>query len=73
MAPDAADIELLRDGSMTVRQAAEWSGLSRSELFALMADGTLPWWTHGQKKRLIPRRPLAELLAAEYAAQKRSG
>lgn len=68
---DPAALALLADGSMTVRQAAEWSGLSRTELFNLMRDGDLPWFRWGQG-RMIPRKSLHEYLARLYAAHKQT-
>ncbi|VTR97847.1 unnamed protein product [Gemmata massiliana] len=66
---DPAALALLADGSMTVRQAAEWSGISRSELFALMHGGHVEWFRRG-KNNLIPRRSLNEYLARLYAAHR---
>lgn len=67
---DPADLELMRDGALTVRQAAEFSGFSRTELFDLMRTGHLEWFVHG-KHRMIPRRAIVELLAAMHAAHQR--
>ena len=49
--------ELLADGSMPVKDAARFSGLSRAELYKLMGAGRLAFVQHG-KRRLIPRKAL---------------
>ena len=51
----------LSDGAMPVKAAVAFSGLSRTELFALVADGKLPSVKH-KGRRLIPRRPLVAYL-----------
>jgi flagellar basal body rod protein FlgG len=58
-----ADVGLGRDGYFTVREAVAHSRISRSGLFHLMKTGTLPY-VQMRRKRLIPRRSLAELLAS---------
>lgn len=63
MTPD----ELLADGALTVEAAVEWSGLSQSELYRLMSNGTLTWF-RPKKGRLIPKRALRTYLAELYAA-----
>lgn len=67
-APDRDTLRLLRWGALTVRGAAKFSGIGRTELFELMRDGHLPWFKHGTF-RMIPRRALVELLARMYAAR----
>ena len=52
---DAA--ELLADGSMSVKGAAQFSGLSIAELYKLMGAGRLAIVKHGTR-RLIPRKAL---------------
>lgn len=64
---DPAHVLLLSDGAMTVRQAAEFSGIGRTELFDLMKQGYLDWFPRGQN-RLIVRKTLVEYLARLYAA-----
>lgn len=64
------DLETLRDGAMTVRQAVEFSGLNRTDLFSLMKAGRLPWFAPNGRTRMIPRRPLVDLLAELYAQTK---
>lgn len=62
--PTAADLKLLRRGALTVRQAAEFSGLGRSELFRLMRDGDLEWFAYGERPtRLVVRKSLVRYLA----------
>ncbi|VTR94027.1 unnamed protein product [Gemmata massiliana] len=53
---DAAALALLSEGAMKVREAREFSGLSRQQLFALMGDGTLPWFPLNERgDRASPR------------------
>jgi hypothetical protein len=62
--PTAADLAMLAEGSMTVKQAVEFSGLSWNRLFELMRDGVLPWFTTDtDNTRLMPCKPLVEYLA----------
>ena len=56
---DAA--ELLAEGSMSIKDAARFSGLSRAELYKLMGAGRLAFVKHG-KRRLIPRKALVRCL-----------
>ncbi|WP_439623424.1 hypothetical protein [Gemmata sp.] len=55
--------ELLRDGAVTVAGLLKEYGISRSRAYELMNDGSLAYSTCG-KKRLIPRRAVATLLAS---------
>ncbi len=55
---------LLSEGAMTVREAARWTGISRSDLYRLMDSGRLPW-LKPCRNRLIPRKALVELMAAD--------
>lgn len=61
-------------GTLTVADAVEFSGLSRTELFALMAAGKVVWFAKGAKKtRYITRASLIEVMAtllAEWRAGK---
>jgi excisionase family DNA binding protein len=60
---DAAREELLRDGTVTVAGAVREYQVSRSVLYEWMGDGRLVYCQAG-RKRLIPRRALARLMAA---------
>ena len=65
--------ELFREGSRTVKQVAKETGLSRSELFALMAEGVLPWTPKDAKgTRIIPWSAVVDYLARLYAAHKQT-
>ena len=55
--------DLFRDGALTVPAACEFSGLSRTAIYSAMRSGELPFLQRGGR-RLIPRRALAEMLAA---------
>ncbi len=70
VAPDPADLELLRDGAMSVRQAVEFAGVNRSYLFELMAGGVLEWFHFGTDRRIV-RSSLIRYLASLYAAENR--
>ncbi len=50
------------EGCLTVRQAVEFSGLSRTRVYELLREGVLRSTTVGTR-RLIYRRSLRELLA----------
>jgi hypothetical protein len=58
-----ADIgsELVEGGLMTVPEAQEFSRLSRSDLYARMERGDLPYCKLG-KRRMIPRRALVAMV-----------
>ena len=58
----AAAEELLADGALGVNAAVKFSGISRSELYALMGDGELKFCKRG-RRRLIPKRALVRFLA----------
>ena len=60
--------ELLRDGCFTIGKAQEFSGLSRSTLYAFMETGQLEYTKCG-KRRLIPRRTLTEFLGRGLVAR----
>jgi excisionase family DNA binding protein len=53
--------DLLEEGAMGVPEAAEFTGLGRSDLYARMSRGELPFSKVG-RRRLIPRRALKDLL-----------
>jgi hypothetical protein len=62
--PTAEDRAAVAEGALTVRGAVEHSGLSRSELYRLMADGALVWFPYGARgDRYITRASLNEVLA----------
>jgi len=57
---DNGDTTLLEDGLLTIRQASEFCGLSRSDLYERMGRGELAYCRIG-KRRLVPKRALIEL------------
>ncbi len=57
-----AGVDLLTDGALTVGGLVKEFGISRSRAYELMQAGQLPYATCG-RKRLIPRRAVARLLA----------
>lgn len=50
-------------GMESIRSAMAFSRLSRTELYAMMGDGRLPFVKHG-RRRLIPRAALIRALEA---------
>jgi excisionase family DNA binding protein len=57
------DIDLVSEGLMTVREAAEFLGLSRSTVYELMESGELSF-AKIRKSRRIPRKAVTELAAS---------
>ena len=57
------DIDLVSEGLMTVREAAEFLGLSRSTVYELMESGELPFAKIGKARR-IPRRAVTAFAAS---------
>ncbi|HXQ20086.1 MAG TPA: helix-turn-helix domain-containing protein [Candidatus Acidoferrales bacterium] len=53
---------MVQDGLAGVREAAQFLGLSRSTIYALMESGELSYVKIGRARR-IPRRALVELAA----------
>ena len=56
--------ELVADGLLTVREAADFLRISRSRLYELMDRGELIYLKLGRSRR-IPRRAVIELAARE--------
>jgi len=55
---------MVNDGAVTVREAAKFSGLSRSHLYQLLEQGRLAFIRPpGTRIRRIPRRALIDFLA----------
>lgn len=54
--------ELAADGMLSVAAAVEFSGLSRSDLYRLMAAGALPY-AERNGRRLVPRKALVRYLS----------
>jgi excisionase family DNA binding protein len=54
---------MVEDGLSTVPEAQAFTRLSRSDLYARMGRGELPYVKLG-KRRLIPRKALIELAAS---------
>lgn len=55
--------EAVSDGVLSIQEAIAFSKLGRTELYKLMNEGKLAYLKHG-KRRLIPRRGLVAMLAA---------
>lgn len=64
---DDAVSRVVSDGMMSVRDAALFASISRSELYLLMDRGELSYAKIG-RRRLIPRRALIELFARNVVA-----
>ena len=70
--PSAADLRACEDGAMTVKAAIAFSGISRGDLWGRMNDGTLDWFTRGERgTRYITRKSLVKLIA-QYRAESRA-
>ena len=61
MADDNANMGLVEDGLLSLAEAQEFTRLSRSDIYARMDRGELPYCKLG-RRRLIPRRALIELV-----------
>lgn len=59
----ARRLDLASDGALSVKAAAAFSGIGRTELYRLMGEGRLAFARHGAK-RLVFRKSLLEYLAA---------
>lgn len=62
MAMKEADIEIVSDGLLSIREVIRFTQLSRSTVYALMEAGQLPYVKLGRARR-VPRRALLELAA----------
>jgi excisionase family DNA binding protein len=60
--PDSA-ADLVEEGTMRIKEAVKFTGLSRSFLYVMMDRGDLTWVSFG-RARLIPRKALVALLAS---------
>lgn len=60
--PEPNAEEVLRDGSLAIDAACDFTGLSRAELYRRMDRGALAYTLQG-RRRLIPRRALVRMLA----------
>ena len=54
--------EIVRDGCVSVKEAASFLGISKSTVYQLMESGELRYVRLGGR-RLVPRRLLTQLLA----------
>ena len=52
--------ELVADGLVTVREAAQWLGLGRAKLYQMMEQGELAYVKIGRARR-IPRGALVDV------------
>ena len=55
--------EIVGDGTLTIDDACDFTGLGRTILYDLMGRGDLPYVKVGSR-RLIPRRSLVAILAS---------
>lgn len=55
-------LDIVSGGLLTVRDAEEFTGIGKSKLYSLMADGSLAYCKVGSCRR-IPRRALEQFLA----------
>jgi excisionase family DNA binding protein len=61
--------ELCADGMLTIKQAAAFSGIGKSQLYELIAAKRLVSMKEGTKSRLIPKRALVALLAERLVSE----
>jgi len=66
------ELELVRDGAMTIAEACRFAGVGRSYLYEAMARGELPFLKIGAARR-IPRRALEEWLARHVVTGRQTG
>lgn len=59
------ETELLKDGTMTIQQAAEFTGYSRDSIEAMIKAGELPWTQLRRRggRKVIPKSALMGLLS----------
>jgi len=60
-------LELLEEGCLTIEEAVQFSGLSRSFLYEQMKAGRLPFVKVGAARR-VPKRALQRFLAEHLVA-----
>lgn len=60
--------EMVADGLVRMPEAEKFLGLSRSKLYELMEQGTLPYVKIGRSRR-IPRKALSELAASNLVGK----
>lgn len=66
LTPQEADrikAELSFDGAISIKEAVQFTGISRTTLYKLMENGKLPYGCIG-RRRLLHRNALRELLAS---------
>ena len=61
MASDSEKNAMVEEGLMTVPEAQRFSRLSRSDLYARMERGELPYVKLG-RRRFIPRRAIVDMV-----------
>lgn len=69
---DSPALALCSEGALSVAAAAAEAGVSRSTLYSEMQAGRLRYVQRG-RRRLVPRRALAEWLAAGLVAPEADG
>jgi predicted DNA-binding transcriptional regulator AlpA len=66
-AAESGDESIWADGAMDLADAEKFSGISRTEMYALMRSGDLPFTTP-TRERLVPRRWLVQYLESKQHA-----
>lgn len=66
------ELELVKEGAMTIPEAMRFAGVGRSLLYEEMAAGRLPFLKIGNARR-IPRRALEEWLARHLVTGRQTG
>lgn len=68
----AEAVEICSDGVVSVREAAQLAGVSRAQIYIWINDGTIVSLKQG-KRRLVPRRAVVALTAANLLATQSQG
>lgn len=66
------ELELVKEGAMTIPEAMRFAGVGRSLLYEEMAAGRLAYIKIGNARR-IPRRALEEWLARHLVTGRQTG
>lgn len=68
MAEMSSNEDLVRDGLLSIPEACDWLGISRTALYGLMNRAELAWVKVG-RRRCIPRRALVKFTSEGSSAR----